>query len=472
MLATSDGRDHLVSDDGTPGGRVLGRRRSDTPSVSALLHAAVEVAAESARAPVVLAISGGCDSMALLHAMARWAPRMIAAVATFDHATGGAATEASALVAAEARRMGLTVVRERARGRLAHNESTWRAARWDFLRRVARAYRAQVATAHTRDDQLETVVMRELRGTGARGLAALAAPSDVLRPWLPVTRSEVGAWARENGISFVEDPSNLDRRHLRVRVRLDLLPALESSHPGFAEEMLAVAERAATWRREVDAFLDQSDHVSLVDTPRAVRVNMSFFDGMASEPRALFLQALFGRVGVALDANGTRELVRFSKGSRRGARISLAGGATALLVRDDDGNGVFEFRPPYRIARIGTWYGAVARIPRRVGSWRFSRQDPDAEPTLWDMPFPADCQVTVRSWRPGDRLQLDEKSAQRRVARYFVEAGVPAADRQEWPVVLVDHAVVWVPGVCRSPAVPFRPGRSDLIWYRCERELG
>src|SRR5688572_4731162 len=103
--------------------------------------------------------------MALLYATAKWAPERIAAVATFDHGTGVHATEATSLVAAEGRRLGLTVVRERARV-TASTEAAWRDARWSFLHRVARAHRARVATAHTRDDQIETVFMRALRGSG------------------------------------------------------------------------------------------------------------------------------------------------------------------------------------------------------------------------------------------------------------------------------------------------------------------
>jgi tRNA(Ile)-lysidine synthase len=135
---------------------------------------------------VVLAVSGGRDSMALMYAVARWAPERLATVATFDHGTGGYATDAASLVVAQARRLGLTVVRERARTP-ASTEAEWRIARWDFLNRVARAYGARVATAHTRDDQVETIVMRLLRGAGTRGLAALSAPSPIVRPWLSVS---------------------------------------------------------------------------------------------------------------------------------------------------------------------------------------------------------------------------------------------------------------------------------------------
>lgn len=116
-----------------------------------LLRAALSVALDANPDPWVLAVSGGSDSMALLHAMVRWAPDRLAAVATFDHATGDYATEAASLVAAQARRLGVTVVRERARVAGA-TEAAWRDARWSFLRRVARGFKARVATAHTRDD--------------------------------------------------------------------------------------------------------------------------------------------------------------------------------------------------------------------------------------------------------------------------------------------------------------------------------
>ena len=136
-------------------------------------------ASRRANAPVVLAVSGGCDSMVLMHAVAgaresaagaRDAP---ARILTFDHGTGPAASEAAALVAREGVGLGFEVRIGRASVAIA-TEAEWRAARWRFFRKAALPG-ARVATAHTRDDQLETVVMRALRDAGARGLAGLAA---------------------------------------------------------------------------------------------------------------------------------------------------------------------------------------------------------------------------------------------------------------------------------------------------------
>src|SRR6478672_5063657 len=141
----------------------------------------------------VLAVSGGRDSMAMLHAFADAAHGSIAAVATVDHGTGTHAAAAVRLVGAWCAARGLRAVSTRVEG-AAPSEAGWREARWRFLREVAAADNAVVATAHTRDDNLETILMRELRGSGARGLAALYAPGNVARPLLELSRADVARY--------------------------------------------------------------------------------------------------------------------------------------------------------------------------------------------------------------------------------------------------------------------------------------
>ncbi len=201
--------------------------------------------------PVVLAVSGGRDSMVLLHAMARARPDLVAMVATLDHGTGAAATRAAALVVREAKALGLPVRRGRARA-VARTEEAWRSARWEFLGALARELDARVATAHTRDDQIETVIMRVLRGSAARGLAGLLARGPVLRPLVEVDGDAIAGYARRHDVRWIEDPSNASRAHLRNRIRLDLRPALERAHPGFSAEMLALSRRAAALREQVE----------------------------------------------------------------------------------------------------------------------------------------------------------------------------------------------------------------------------
>src|SRR5512140_1830703 len=171
---------------------------------------------------VVLAVSGGRDSMALMHAAAAGARDSIACVASFDHATGEQSARAVALVIRLAGELGLEVMTSCA-PRAGRSEAEWRAQRWSFLRRVARDRDAQVATAHTRDDQLETVLMRTMRGSGARGLAALDARTGdaqgILHPLLAQTRAHLAAYAERSLLEWVDDPSNARLYHLRNSVR-------------------------------------------------------------------------------------------------------------------------------------------------------------------------------------------------------------------------------------------------------------
>ena len=460
-------------------------------SVSGLLEAALSVALGSSDHPIVVAVSGGRDSMSLMHAIARWAPERIATVATFDHGTGSYAADASSLVVAEARRLGLTIVRERARTP-GTSEAQWRDARWSFLKRVAKAYKARIATAHTRDDQIETIVMRVMRGAGARGIASLAAPSPIIRPWLGVTRGEISRWVSDESIQYIDDPTNASSRFLRGRLRNEILPAFEAASPGFGEVMLQIGEKAAVWRRDVARVVDDL-------SPTMLRNGRMWVDarelvGADDGTRAVLWPELFARVGVALDARGTRELVRFTSSGRSGAILSLPGGAVAIRVRSGKRDG-FEVRgkslPDRR--RIA-WEGLGSSFPTRVGGFRFRRmghQPRDLESGAsggenmrdgsasersdgpWQMALPAHSPVVVRGWQAGDRIQTAATGPGRRVARYFVEAGVPSLDRQGWPVVLVESEILWVPGVCRNLAAfagPRRPNGPDLIWYSCERE--
>jgi len=458
--------------------RLLSEFHANDIAPGDLLRAVLEVALQGTPQPLVLAVSGGRDSMALLYAMARWAPSRVAAVATFDHATGDYATEAASLVAAQARRLGLTVVRERARTG-GTSEAAWRDARWAFLRRVARGFRARVATAHTRDDQLETIVMRTLRGSGARGLAALAAPGDVLRPWLAVSRAELARWVEAESLPYLEDPMNASRAYLRGRVRHELLPAFEQAAPGFGEAMLALGERAAEWRRDVDRQLEGCG-LSVNAAGTRLTVPARVLERTTDEGRAVLWPAICGRVGVTLDAHGTRNAVRFTMAGRRGAHIVLAGGATISRHRDARGE-VFEVRrAPARdglSARLTsgaapTFAGAIDALPPRFGRWRFQRLGVEPLATdAWCMALPAGTPVVVRAWAPGDRIRTDGAPAGRRVTRYFSESRVSVLDRPTWPVLLANGEPVWIPGVCRGLAAPSRPGRPELIWYRCEREF-
>lgn len=408
---------------------------------------------------VVLAVSGGRDSMTLLEAAAAVASGSVAAVATFDHGTGAAAAAAADLVAERARQLGLPLRRERATTTL-RGEAAWREARWRFLRAVAAELGARVATAHTADDQTETVLMRVLRGAGARGLAGLEAPGDVLRPLLRCSRAAVAYYAAVRGVAWVEDPGNASPAHLRNRVRLDLLPALGRSDPSIEEALLSIGRRAAVLRRDVEHFV--AHHLRPREQGGVISVARCLVSGYSAAELALLWPVVAARVGVTLDRRGTRRLAEFTMTGAAGTRIPLSRGYEVVRRREhfvlrrsfnaDDDRAVLELRD-----------GLV------IGRWRFSL-DASAwtDENLWRAGLPAASRLQVRRWAPGDGMTASGDATRRRVKGLLRSAGVDAGSRSEWPVVLADGEIVWIPGVRRGAAATARSGRPAAR-YRCER---
>ncbi len=288
----------------------------------------------------LLAVSGGMDSMVLLDAAAETLSHRTLAVATFDHGTGPIASAASALVAERALDLGIGCICGTAAA-VGRTESEWRAARWTFLNDVASRLDATVVTAHTLDDQIETVVIRELRGAGPRGLAGLFAASRVARPLLETTRAEIAQYAAGDGIPYLTDPSNADRRHLRNRVRLDLLPALESASPGFSGSLLEIAEKASSWRAQMEALALTFPMMS--DSPESHSFERRALRGFPAESLSCLWPALAARAGIILDWRGTERLAEFTIRGETGQQIQLSGGVKVHLDRQ-----AFTFRSAVR----------------------------------------------------------------------------------------------------------------------------
>jgi tRNA(Ile)-lysidine synthase len=423
----------------------------------------VAAAADEAGArPLVLAISGGLDSMVLLDAAARVVHDRVAVVASFDHGTGAHATRAVRFVCSEAAARALPAVvgRSEVPGT---GEAAWREARWQFLRAVARRVGGLVATAHTEDDQVETVLMRAMRAAGARGLAALYARSDTIRrPLLRFRRAALEQYAASRNVRFVIDPTNADRRHFRNRARHDLLPALRRVQPQFEDALLALSQRAAALRAETDVVADSlvSERVEDDGHTSALRIAVGALAGYDAESLALLWPAIAAQVGLALDWRGTRRLAAFTiAGGRAGASVQVSGGWEAVRLRND-----------FILRRVEDAAPAAADLPAtgplRWGRWSFVPGGRDTGSSPWRAELPAGRPLIVRAWQPGDRM-FGPQSMPRRVKRFLGDAGIVGPDRTGWPVVLSGEEIVWIPGVGRCTAVAGTTATPGLV-YSCE----
>ena len=415
----------------------------------------------------VLAVSGGLDSMSLLDLAAgvRQQRGCLVTVATFDHASGEHTARATALVAHVALEYGLQVVVGRADAEARPGEAAWRAARWRFLRSVAREISGPVITAHTRDDQVETVLMRAMRGAGARGLAGLRAPSAVRRPLLDVCRADLQAYADARALRWIEDPTNLSRRFLRNRVRQDLLLALTRVQPRIADELIAVGDRAARWREQLAQLVDTTIRFTLQpDDGNRPALDIAYEDvaNLTDRELGIVWPELASRAGVTLDRRGTSRAMEFTRNCQAGGRIQLSGGWELIRARESlelrgRENGPVEGEKGVRLE------GAV-----RWGRWRFSTIEEPAGADPWRAEL-AGNDLGIRAWHPGDRMTVRhaDQLVGRKVKYFLSDAKISGHIRPRWPVVLAGDEIVWIPGVRRSDAGTARSGRP-VVTYVCD----
>lgn len=424
----------------------------DTTSVRQSVRAALRP-----RARVVLAVSGGLDSMVLLDAAAATVPRAQLIVATFDHGTGTAATAALDLVQRCTTALGIEFVGGRADAPL-ESEAEFREARWEFLRGIAEGANATISTAHSSDDQVETILMRVMRDAGARGLAGLFAESDIVRPLLRLTRRDLARYARAQGLTWVEDPSNASPQYLRNRVRHDLLPALRHVRMSLDADLLALARKAARWRADVEAYVASSIELRTFPETPGLDVCANALGSRSVNELCVLWPAIVAHAGLVLDRRGTVRLAEFTRDGRVGSRIQLSGGWEVTRSRD-----VLQLRASDQ--KKPTQELLALSNDTQWGDWSFRPAPADVDSEIgdgWSAWLPTDRPLSVRIWEAGDAMVGVDGAAPRKVKHFLSDAGVTGHERTAWPVVLAGDQVVWIPGVRRSDAATVRSGRPGL----------
>lgn len=267
----------------------------------------------------IAAISGGVDSMALLHMLAQLAHEpalgIDLVVAHYDHGIRPDSALDRQLVAAEAARYGLLFIYDEGFLGAHASEAQARKARYAFLRRAAVEHVAQaIITAHHQDDVLETAIINMVRGTGSRGLSSLRSAGDVVRPLLGVTKEQLRSYAQAHNITWREDSTNADDRYLRNYVRRQLVPTLQPAH---RVALLSATQLAARLNDEIEAILlpyITENHLErrwFVQLPHQV----------AAETMAAWLR----RRAISFDRKTIERLVVFSKTAQPGKRASVDG---------------------------------------------------------------------------------------------------------------------------------------------------
>jgi tRNA(Ile)-lysidine synthase len=421
---------------------------------------------------VLVAVSGGADSVALLHALRVLAPslRLSLSVLHVDHQLRADSVRDAEFVRTLCARLDVpcdvTRVTVRPGGSV---EAEARAARHAALGEWAgRLGATRIALGHTRDDQAETVLMRVLAGAGPRGLAGMApVRGSIIRPLFALRRHEIAAELEAVGLPWIEDPSNRDVRFLRNRVRHDLLPALSAA---WGADVVDALDRVGVQMREV---VDALDSRAAHELDRLARTGVD---------DAVLSRAALAALPADVAANVLRLAAR-----RLGSRAPLRAWAHRGLARalaDPPA------RRPFRLAGVtvevsGDWLHLssatpvelVARVLEIPGRTALPEIDAAIEarlvlPDAYVLPrepgrvgFDADrlpAPLRVRPRRRGDRMRVFA-GAERRLKSLFIDAKVPRWNRGRVPVVEAAGEVIWVAGLRRGALAPITPTTRRVL---------
>ena len=445
-------------------------------------------------ARVVAAVSGGGDSVALVHLLRELETGghvVLAGVAHLNHQLRPEAGSDEAFCRTLASAAGVPFDVARANVGVAATaarvsvEVAGRDARYAFFEdvRVARGAHA-VAVAHTRDDQAETVLLRLLRGAGTHGLrGALASRGGVVRPLLTCGRDELRAYLAARGVAWLEDATNADTAPLRNRIRHDLLPRLVRDYQPGAARLLA---RTAELAHDDDAYL-----TAVADTAAGAVSSNQDEVWRVDAAALLALPPAIGRrvVVLTLQRAGATRAVRLADVERaldtcrsaQAAVCRVAGvtverfSADVVLFSRGDAPAVRPM-PPRTLEVPGQ-----VEVPECGAGWRLRAEGPIERQSA---PKPSRHRILldaarglgpfiVRGRRRGDRLRPVGLGGTKSLQDLFVDRKVPRSERDRTPVV-VDAAgrILWVVGLALDEGALAVEGADDVVVLNFERPDG
>jgi len=370
---------------------------------------------------VLVAVSGGPDSTALLIALHEAGRDLVAA--HYDHALREGSDDVARQVAELCERLNVRLITERRteplpRGSL---QAAARALRYAFFDRArVEAGADVVAIAHTADDLVEGAVLHLLRGCGLAGLRGMPARrGHYVRPWLNVWRSDVREFLEERRITAYEDPANADTRFARVRARQLILPELERDRPGIVRKLHAAALTAARMQEAAE------------QAPTAVEVLKRLYADAGGRQPGLSRRHLEAMLNLMRPGPG-------------GRGVDLPGGLRFRIV-----GGLMQVVPSRRPAP------EAARLEVRSceGEACGDRQAAHLRAGL---------RLHVGFRRPGLRMRPLGGRGTRKVQDIFVDARVPREERDIWPLVFAEDRLAWIPGIAVDSDLVSPPGEGGL----------
>jgi len=441
--------------------------------------AAFVVSGEGETPTVAIALSGGRDSAALLHACAAWrdAGARVRLVALHIH--HGLQADADAWECACARMAEVAGVAFHARRvQVATDagqgvEEAAREARYAALEVLCAATGASILlTAHHQDDQAETVLLQLMRGAGVDGLAAMpmarAGAVTLLRPWIDIARSEIELYAHAHALTWVEDPSNADTRYARNALR-PLLTGMADHFPAYREALA----RSAAHLAEAAALIDEIAQADLAQIASAEGISIAALMTLSAPRQRAVLRAWLAQGGMRavsarrLDDLRTQLINAHEDGAlcidlpagqvRRYRGVAFIAQAKAASAQPIAGN-VIAFDPMRRVEQrveATEWSGALVFSPVAEGIAAQTLQAP----------------LSLAPRKGGERIVLRPEGPSRALKQAYQEAGIPAWERARLPLLYAGETLVFAAGLGIDHALVERGSAWDITWHPVGRSV-
>jgi tRNA(Ile)-lysidine synthase len=440
---------------------------------------------------VIVGYSGGADSTALLHLMTRLQGEFNLRVhaAHLHHGMRPEADDDVRVCEAVCAGLGVPLHVERvdvpalAQAQRVSLEEAGRNARYAFFDRLARELNAvAVALAHTRDDQIETILINLLRGTGPRGLCGMPYKRDhIIRPLLDATRAQTHQYCAAHGLPTIFDSTNLDPHQLRRHVRMELIPLLRDLSPAFDRHLLRLADilenEEAWWDYEVRSLLECGS-VASADAETLLqhsKVGREFFTHLhPAMQRRVLREWLRARLG-ALRLPPYEILEGIRRAALEGKRTSWQLSDTLHLTTDETALTLHTKPPDPEPYEYPVQLETPILIPQ-AGAWLEARllnaPLPSLEATPDDAFLDADAvqgQLVVRNGRRGDRFQPLGMPAPKKLSDIFIDRKIPRAERWRLPLLCDAAGILWVPGYTIAARAQITPDTRRVLHITLRR---
>jgi tRNA(Ile)-lysidine synthase len=433
---------------------------------------------------LAVGLSGGADSVALLRALQARSRELglVLHAAHLHHGLRGEEADGDqAFARALAAQLGLPFHESRVNAAATANENAEtieeaaRRLRYAWFRQLMASGEVEaVATAHTRDDQAETVLAKFLRGAWTEGLSGIHPVIEfpegrILRPLLSTTRAEVEAYLNALGQDWREDSSNHHLTFTRNRIRHELLPLLEGWNPQLREHLAQMSTLArdeeAWWQAELTRLAP-----TMLLAGRPVRgggrtagdglaLDVSRMAALAPALQRRLLRFAAEQLGAAVDFPSTEALRSVALLGHAGQKLELAQALHAERTARELRLTVQPGLPSGKKAAVPAPEYTVT-IPGEVDAPAFGLR------LRVEITEPAKAVVgrsaTLRNWKPGDRIRLRHSSAPRKVKEVLERLKVTGSSRALWPVLDLDGRIVWMRGVVAEPEPGIRIGITSL----------